>query len=87
MLVKHERHESPLHVVNQAASTSPARQLPRPNTVKARLTSNGHDARSRTTTTPASSAASCAPTPVESATATSRPWPSCSAWPRRSTLP
>ena len=37
--------------------------------------------------TPRSSAAYCAPTAAVSGTATSRPWPSCSAWPRRSMLP
>jgi hypothetical protein len=40
MLAQHERHESPVRLVSQAASTSPARQLPRPDTVKAGLTPN-----------------------------------------------
>ena len=38
MLAQHERHESPLHLIDQAASTSPAGQLPSPDTVKAGLT-------------------------------------------------
>ena len=38
MLAQHERPTSPLHLVSQAASTSPAGQLPKPNTVKAGLT-------------------------------------------------
>jgi hypothetical protein len=38
MLAQHERRESPLHLVDQVASTSPAGQLPRPDTVKAGLT-------------------------------------------------
>ncbi len=38
MLAQHERHESPLHLVSQAGSTSSAGQLPRPDTVKAGLT-------------------------------------------------
>ena len=38
MLAQHERHESPLRLVDQAASTSPAGQFPRPDTVKAGLT-------------------------------------------------
>jgi len=38
MLAQHERHESPLQLVSQASSTSPARQIPRPDSVKAGLT-------------------------------------------------
>jgi hypothetical protein len=38
MLAQHERHKSPLHLIGQAASTSPAGQLPRPDSVKAGLT-------------------------------------------------
>jgi hypothetical protein len=38
MLAQHERHESPLQLVSRAASTSPAGQLPSPDTVKAGLT-------------------------------------------------
>jgi hypothetical protein len=38
MLAQHDRHESPLHLVDQAVSTSPPGQLPRPDTVKAGLT-------------------------------------------------
>jgi hypothetical protein len=38
MLAQHERHESPLHLIDQAASTSPAGQLSSPDTVKAGLT-------------------------------------------------
>ncbi len=38
MLAQHERHESPLHLIGQAATTSPAGQLPRPDSVKAGLT-------------------------------------------------
>jgi hypothetical protein len=34
----HEHHESPLRLVSQAATTSSAGQLPRPDTVKARST-------------------------------------------------
>jgi hypothetical protein len=39
MLTRHERPTIP-HAVSQLASTSPAGQLTRPDTVKARLTSN-----------------------------------------------
>ena len=39
MLAQHQRQESPLHLVGQAVSTSPAVQHPRPNAVKDRLTS------------------------------------------------
>jgi hypothetical protein len=38
MLALHERPTSPLHAVTQQASSSPAAQLTRPNTVKAGLT-------------------------------------------------
>ena len=38
MLAQEERSTSPLHAVSRAASTSPAGQFSRPNTVKARLT-------------------------------------------------
>ena len=38
MLAQHQRQESPLHLVSQAASTSPAGQLSRPDSVKAGLT-------------------------------------------------
>jgi carotenoid cleavage dioxygenase-like enzyme len=38
MLAQHERPTSPLHAVTQLASSSPAAQLPRPDTVKAGLT-------------------------------------------------
>jgi (4S)-4-hydroxy-5-phosphonooxypentane-2,3-dione isomerase len=38
MLAQQERPTSPLHAVSQTASTSPAAQLARPNTVKASLT-------------------------------------------------
>ena len=38
MLAQHERPTSPLHAVTQQASSSPAAQLTRPNTVKAGLT-------------------------------------------------
>ena len=37
MLAQHQRQESPLHLVSQAVSTSPAVQHPRPNAVKDRL--------------------------------------------------
>jgi hypothetical protein len=40
MLAQHERGTTPLDLVSQAASTSSAGQLPRPDTVKAGLTSN-----------------------------------------------
>jgi hypothetical protein len=39
MLAQQERNTTPLHAVSQVASTSPAGQLPRPNSVKAGLTS------------------------------------------------
>jgi len=39
MLARDEHLTGPQQVISQAASTTPARQLPRPNTVKARLTS------------------------------------------------
>ena len=39
MLAQNERSTTPLHVVSQAASTSPDGQPPGPNTVKAGLTS------------------------------------------------
>ena len=39
MLAQHERPASPLHAVSQLASSSPAAQLTRPDTVKAGLTS------------------------------------------------
>ena len=39
MLAQEERNTTPLHAVSQVASTSPAGQLPRPNSVKAGLTS------------------------------------------------
>jgi hypothetical protein len=38
MLAQHERHDGPLHLIDQAASTSPAGQLSSPDTVKAGLT-------------------------------------------------
>jgi hypothetical protein len=38
MLTQHEHDTTPLHVVSQAASTSPVDQPPRPNTVKGGLT-------------------------------------------------
>ena len=38
MLGQHARSTTPLQLANQVASTSPARQLPRPDTVKAGLT-------------------------------------------------
>lgn len=38
MLGQHERYESPLPLISQAASTSRAGQLPRPDNVKAGLT-------------------------------------------------
>ena len=38
MLAQHERPTSPRHAVTQRASSSPAAQLTRPDTVKARLT-------------------------------------------------
>jgi hypothetical protein len=38
MLTQHEGHGSPLHLIDRAGSTSPAGQLPRPDTVKAGLT-------------------------------------------------
>lgn len=40
MLGQHERPTPPPHAVSQLASTSPAAQVTRPDTVKARLTSN-----------------------------------------------
>lgn len=70
MLVQHERPASPLHLISQAASTSPASQLPKPNTVKAGLTPNGSDGRPRTMSTAHSSGA---PTSAASATAMLRP--------------
>ena len=39
MLAQQERSTTPLHVVSQTASTSPADQLPSPHSVKAGLTS------------------------------------------------
>ena len=39
MLAQQERNTTPQHAVSQVASTSPAGQLPRPNSVKAGLTS------------------------------------------------
>ncbi len=39
MLAQHERHKSPLHLVGQVASNSPAGQLSRADSVKAGLTS------------------------------------------------
>src|SRR5690348_14782872 len=39
MLVQHEGPTSPLHAITQLASSSPAAQLTRPDTVKAGLTS------------------------------------------------
>lgn len=39
MLAQQERHDSPPHLVSQAARTSPASQPPGPDTVKAGLTS------------------------------------------------
>jgi len=39
MLAQQERNTTPLHAVSQVASISPAGQLPRPNSVKAGLTS------------------------------------------------
>ena len=38
MLAQHEHPTRPLHAVSQLASSSPAAQLTRPDTVKARLT-------------------------------------------------
>ena len=38
MLAQHERPTTPLHAIGQLASTSPAAQLTRPDTVKAGLT-------------------------------------------------
>ena len=38
MLGQHARSTTPLHLISQAASTSPARQLPKPDAVKAGLT-------------------------------------------------
>ena len=38
MLAQHERPTSPLHAATQLANSSPATQLTRPGTVKARLT-------------------------------------------------
>ena len=49
MLAQDEGLTAPLRTVSQPDGTSPAAQLPRPGTVKARLTRNGHDGRSRTT--------------------------------------
>jgi len=40
MIDRQERSTPPLHLVGEAASTSPAGRLPRPGTVKAGLTSN-----------------------------------------------
>jgi len=70
------------------ASPSPAAPSPRPGTVKARLTPKRPRRQvENDASTPHSSGASCAPAAVASETETSRPWPSCSAWPTRSTPP
>ncbi len=72
MLAQNERSTTPLHVVSQAASTSPDGQPPGPNTVKAGLTSRRPR---RLVENDEYGAFAACPMPAASGTATWRPWP------------
>src|SRR6185369_13374081 len=87
MLGQHPPSTTPLQLASQVASTSPACQLPKPDAVKGGLTPKRPRRQVENDEYSAFVRRILAPTPAASATATLRPWPSCSAWPRRSTPP
>ena len=86
MLAQHERLARPLHAVSQLDSSAQSAQLSRPDTVKARLTPK-RPRRQVENDEYAAFVRRILRAPAAAASATSRPWASCSAWPRRSTPP